>query len=267
MSDESPSPSFQEAEHEKFRALSDKWWDPAGPFKPLHELHAARLPIILDMIRRHWPAGAAAAPDEEFKHLRILDAGCGGGLMAEALAARGAQVTGIDPVAENIAVAEAHAAAQGLTIGYGVETVENLVASGALYDVVLALEVLEHAADQKGFVTALARLVKPGGLLIIATLNRTLRSFLFAIVGAEYILRKLPRGTHAWERFRRPGEIHPLLTAEGLITERIMGLSYNPLRQPRWRASSDPTVNYIIRASRPKAAEPGVLYLPGSDTP
>lgn len=272
MTEESPIAASDDSERDKVHALSDPWRDPGGPFKPLHELHAVRLPLILDMLRRRWPRDPAADPSAdpsgaEFKDLRVLDVGCGGGLMAEALAELGALVTGVDAVAENIAVAEAHARTKNLAIDYGVETAEDLAASGALYDVVLALDVLEHVVGPKGFVAALARLVKPGGLLIIATLNRTVKSFLYAIVGTEYVLRRQPRGTHDWDRFRRPGEIHPILTAEGLVTERIMGLSYNPLRKPVWRASSDPSVNYIIRASRPLSATPDVLYLPGSEVP
>lgn len=231
------------------------------------DLQGVRLPVILDMIRRHWAREAVLPADEAhvFKGLHVLDVGCGGGAMAEPLAERGATVTGIDLVADQIAAAEIHARERGLAIEYGVESAEALAQSGALYDVVLALDVIEHAAEQTVLLSALGRLVKPGGLLLVTTLNRTAKSFLYAIVVAEHVLRYVPRGTHSWDKFRRPEEVHGILAAEGLVTERIMGLAFSPFRAPRWRVSSDLGVRYLLRASRPRSQTAEAILLPGPD--
>jgi 2-polyprenyl-6-hydroxyphenyl methylase/3-demethylubiquinone-9 3-methyltransferase len=232
------------------------------------DLQGVRLPVILDMIRRHFGREAVAPGDEAavLKGLHVLDVGCGGGAMAEPLAERGALVTGIDLVADQIAAAELRAKDRGLAIEYGVESAEALAQSGALYDVVLALDVIEHAADQTALLKALARLVKPGGLLLVTTLNRTLKSFLYAIVAAEHVLRYLPRGTHSWDKFRRPEEIHGVIAAEGLVTERIIGLSFSPFRMPRWRISSDLGTRYLMRATRPRVRTAEAILLPGPDS-
>lgn len=231
------------------------------------DLQGVRLPIILDMIRRHFAREAILPEDERnlFKGLHVLDVGCGGGAMAEPLAERGATVTGVDLVADQIAAAEIHARERGLSIEYGVESAEALAQSGALYDLVLALDVVEHAAEQEALLAALARLVKPGGLLLVTTLNRTAKSFLYAIVAAEHVLRYVPRGTHSWDKFRRPEEVHNIIAAEGLVTERIIGLSFSPFRAPRWRVSSDLGTRYLLRATRPRNQTAEAILLPGPD--
>ncbi len=240
------SSSIDEAERRKFQAWADQWWDPNGPFKSLHDLNVVRMAAIIEALKRRWPRDG----ERPLEGLRILDVGCGGGLAAEPLARLGAEVTGIDVVDKNIKVAQLHAENAGLNIDYRIDTVEATAARGESYDVVLALEVVEHVADFPGFVGALARATHPGGQLFIGTLNRTILSYLVAIIGGEYILRKLPVGTHNWKRFRRPEEIHTILHRHGVTIERLQGMTYNPLRRPQWRLSGDVSVNYLMRATR-----------------
>ena len=202
------------AEVERFERLSKAWWDPTGKFRPLHQIGPARLSFIRDELTRHFrlPAGGA----QPFNGLKILDVGCGGGLISEPLTRLGAAVTGIDPGAENIAIARSHAEPQGLAIDYRVATVEDLAAEGAEFDAVVCLEVVEHVPDVGEFLKACAALVRPGGLLVLSTINRTLKSYALAIVAAEYVLGWLPRGTHQWDRFVTPDELKRHLEAAGL---------------------------------------------------
>ncbi|MDA5193311.1 bifunctional 2-polyprenyl-6-hydroxyphenol methylase/3-demethylubiquinol 3-O-methyltransferase UbiG [Alphaproteobacteria bacterium LMG 31809] len=252
-SDDLPDPSaasIDAAETRKFADLADRWWDRSGPFKPLHELNAARLRPIIEAIERRWPR-----PDtgngRPLEGLRILDVGCGGGLAAEPLARLGAEVTGIDVVQRNISIARIHAQKSGLAIDYRFEAAEALATRGQRFDVVLGLEVVEHVADLDSFMGALCRLVHPGGLLFVATLNRTIQSYLFGILGAEYLLGLVPRGTHRWRRFRKPDELHAILRRHGLAVERLQGMSYAPFGAERWRLSHSLAVNYLLRAARP----------------
>jgi len=182
-------------------------------------------------------------------HLGVLDVGCGGGVLSEPLARLGAAVTGLDPAPANIAVARRHAERAGVGVDYRSDTIETVAARGERFDVVLAMEVVEHVADVPAFVAACALAVKPGGLLIMATINRTLRSFALAIVGAEYILGWLPRGTHQWDKFVTPAELTLALEANGLAVTDLAGIVYNPLRD-QWSLSRDTAVNYMALAER-----------------
>jgi 2-polyprenyl-6-hydroxyphenyl methylase/3-demethylubiquinone-9 3-methyltransferase len=233
------------AEVARFTALADEWWDPRGKMRPLHKFNPVRLAFIRDRICVHF--GRDAKSLECLKDLRILDVGCGGGLVCEPLARLGASLVGIDPGATNIAAARLHAEKSGLEIDYRTTTAEELADAGERFDVVLALEVVEHVADVTLFVRRCAEMVKPGGLAIVATLNRTLKSFAFAIVGAEYVLRWLPAGTHRWEKFVAPEELEAALAAGGLEVIDETGVVYNPFAD-EWRRADDMDVNYMVAA-------------------
>ncbi len=237
--------SVDAAEIEKFAAQARDWWDPDGNFRPLHRLNPARLAFIRDRLAEHFGLAAGAKP---LKGLRLLDVGCGGGLLAEPLARMGAKVTAIDAAEESVEAAKHHARAVGLEIDYRAVTAEELAAQGASFDAVLSLEVVEHVADVPGFLSTLAALVRPGGALVLSTLNRTPKSFMMAIVGAEYFLRWVPRGTHDWKRFLKPSELAATLRPEGLEVTALSGLVYNPLTDS-WRTDEqDLDVNYLLMA-------------------
>jgi 2-polyprenyl-6-hydroxyphenyl methylase/3-demethylubiquinone-9 3-methyltransferase len=236
------------AEVERFERLSKAWWDPTGKFRPLHQIGPARLSFIRDELTRHFRLAAGGA--QPFKGLRILDVGCGGGLISEPLSRLGAAVTGIDPGAQNIAIARSHAEPQGLAIDYRVATVEALASEGAEFDAVVCLEVVEHVPDVAEFVKACTALVRPGGILILSTINRTLKAYALAIVGAEYVLGWLPRGTHQWERFVTPDELKRYIEAAGLTGTHVMGFTYNPLRDA-WSLDPDTGVNYLASSVKP----------------
>ncbi len=248
---DSHSASVDPDEIAKFAALAGEWWDPAGKFAPLHRLNPARLTFIRDRIAAH--AGRDPLAERPLAGLRVLDIGCGGGLLCEPMARLGAAVTGIDAAEKNVAVAAEHAAEAGLDIDYRHGTAEALAAetragNGAGFDLVLNMEVVEHVADVTAFLQASAALVGPGGAMVLATLNRTAKSFALAIVGAEYLLRWLPRGTHDWRRFLRPSELVAYLRAAGLETRELTGVVYNPLTGA-WRlAPRDLDVNYMVFA-------------------
>ncbi len=244
--------SVDAAEVERFSRMASGWWDARGPMAALHKLNPVRLAYIRDK------AAARFARDPKkldcLKGLRMLDIGCGGGILSEPLARLGAQMVGADPAAENIAVAGAHAQENGVAVDYRATTAEDLAAAQERFDVVLAMEVVEHVADVGSFVATCASMVKPGGLMIAATLNRTLKSFALAIVGAEYVLRWLPRGTHQWDKFVTPNELELAFERSGLQVTGERGVIYNPFAD-RWQLSSDMDVNYMLVASRSQGKE------------
>jgi 2-polyprenyl-6-hydroxyphenyl methylase/3-demethylubiquinone-9 3-methyltransferase len=232
---------------DRFAAQSGDWWDPRGSFRPLHQINPARIDFILGQLLAHFRRDPRSL--RPFSDLGLADIGCGGGLIAEPMTRLGFRVTGIDAGAAAIAAARTHAEASGLAVDYRVSDIEALADSGENFDVVLALEIIEHVAERDAFFAALGRLVKPGGMFIGATLNRTARSFALAIVGAEYVLGWLPRGTHDWQRFVRPSEFVLGLRRAGLATTVIAGLSYD-WRRGAWRETDDLSVNYMLAAVR-----------------
>ena len=243
------SPSVIAEEVARFDALGDSWWDEDGPMAPLHRLTPVRVGWARDIAARHFGRLADAGPP--LAGLQILDVGCGAGLFAEPLARLGGDVLGIDPAPASIGVARRHAAETGATLAYRVATVEELAGEKARFDVVSAMEVVEHVVDPARFVAEAASLLKPGGLFLASTVNRTLRSFALAIVGAEYILRWLEPGTHRWEQFVTPEELALSARQAGLKVMERRGVSYDPLRQT-WRLSSDLGVNYQLAAKKPR---------------
>jgi 2-polyprenyl-6-hydroxyphenyl methylase / 3-demethylubiquinone-9 3-methyltransferase len=240
--------SIDPAEIARFSAMAEEWWDPTGKFRPLHQLNPARLRFIRDRLAGHF--GRDALGPTPLAGLRVLDIGCGGGLVSEPMARLGATVVGVDASEKNVNIARAHAEQGGLSIDYRNEAAEDLAAAGERFDVVLALEVIEHVADIGSFLGACAQLARPGGALVFSTLNRTPQSFLFGIVGAEYVLRWLPRGTHQWDRFVRPSELAAALRPHALSITALEGLTYQPLAE-RWRLSRDLSVNYLAFAVKP----------------
>jgi 2-polyprenyl-6-hydroxyphenyl methylase / 3-demethylubiquinone-9 3-methyltransferase len=239
--------SVDESEVARFSRHAADWWDPRGPMAALHKFNPVRLAFIRDRAAVHF----ARVPKKLdcLKGLRVLDIGCGGGVLSEPLARQGALVVGADPSQENIAVARAHAGESDVTVDYRATTAEDLAAAGETFDVVLAMEVVEHVADVKAFVMTCAAMVKPRGLMIAATLNRTLKSFALAIVGAEYVLRWLPRGTHDWDKFVTPEELETAFERAGLRVVGERGVIYNPFAD-RWQLSSDMNVNYMLVAEK-----------------
>jgi 2-polyprenyl-6-hydroxyphenyl methylase/3-demethylubiquinone-9 3-methyltransferase len=236
------------AEVEKFSKIAAEWWDPFGKFKPLHKFNPVRLAYIRDAACAHFARERRSkAP---LAGLRLLDIGCGGGLVAEPMRRLGADVVGIDASSQNIAVASLHAREHGLVIDYRTTAVEYLAETPERFDIVLNLEAVEHAADSRLFLERSAALVKPGGLMVVATINRTLKAFALAKVGAEYVLGWLPRGTHDPRKFVKPDEIAELLSAAGMTVTAKAGVAYQPLLDV-WRISEDVGVNYMVTAVKP----------------
>lgn len=244
-SDLNHSPTVDAAEVARFSALAATWWDTRGKMAALHKLNPIRLAYIRDATCQQF--GRDPKRVGCLTGLRILDIGCGGGILSEPLARLGASVLGADPSTTNIEVAKLHAAQSGLAIDYRATTAEALSDAGERLDVVLAMEVVEHVADVDLFVCKCADMVKPGGLMVAATLNRTFKSFALAIVGAEYILRWLPIGTHQWDKFITPAELETMLEEAGLRVISETGVVYVPFAD-RWRLSDDSDVNYMMVA-------------------
>lgn len=238
------------AEVDRFARFAQEWWDPRGKMGVLHRFNPVRLAFIRDAVCLQFGRRAGHPPCLD--GIRILDIGCGGGLLCEPLARLGANVVGADPSPANIKAAQLHAQRVGLTIDYRVAAAEALAGAGERFEVVLAMEVVEHVADVGLFVRGCSQMVKQGGLMIAATLNRTLKSFALAIVGAEYVLGWLPRGTHRWDKFVVPGELASAMALSGLRVIGETGVIYNPLVD-QWRLSSDMDVNYMLTAEKSRA--------------
>jgi 2-polyprenyl-6-hydroxyphenyl methylase/3-demethylubiquinone-9 3-methyltransferase len=242
-----PSATADRAEVDRFDRLARDWWDPNGPMRALHRINPLRLAFIRDEVCARF----GRDPKQAFPlaGLSVLDVGCGAGLLSEPMARLGATVTALDPATRNIAAARHHAEEGGLAIDYRSEGVETVVAAGRTFDIVLAMEVVEHVTDARAFIQACADGVAPGGLLLLATINRTLRAFALAIVGAEYVLRWLPRGTHDWEKFVTPDELRDAVERAGLGGFRTRGMVYDPLERD-WVLSRDVAVNYLAVAEK-----------------
>lgn len=252
MSAEPKPSSIDPAEVERFSRIAAEWWDPHGKFAPLHKFNPVRLSFIREQaLKRFGRDARARAP---FEGLRLLDIGCGGGLLSEPMRRLGFAVLAVDASERNIGTANAHAAEQGLEIDYRCGTAEGLAAEGAgPFDVILNMEVIEHVADPGAYLLACAGLLAPGGLMIVATLNRTLKAFALAKLGAEYVLRWLPIGTHDWNRFLTPDELRGFLDGQPVEVEGPFGVSFSPL-SGRWTRSSDCDVNFMMTVKRPDQA-------------
>ena len=248
MTTSAPQSSIDAAEVAKFEAMAAEWWDPKGKFKPLHMLNPVRLDYIAGQIAAEFARDRRSL--RPFEGLRLLDIGCGGGLVSEPMARLGAAVTGADAAEGNIRIARLHAEQSGLGIDYRATTAEALLDAGERFDVVLALEIVEHVADPQAFVTTCARLLRPGGLLVASTLNRTPQSFAAAIVGAEWVMRWLPRGTHDWRRFIRPDDLAGMFAAAGVRVVDRAGMVFNPVTFGWSLSPRDLSVNYLMAGVR-----------------
>lgn len=238
------------AEVAKFEAMAAEWWDPEGKFKPLHMLNPCRLGYVVEQVAAEFDRDPKA--ERPFAGLRLLDIGCGGGLLSEPMARLGAEVVGADAAARNIPVARLHAEQSGLEIDYRHTTAEALARAGEVFDVVLNMEVVEHVADPPAYLRACRDLLRPGGLMITSTINRTARSFALAIVGAEWVMRWLPKGTHDWRKFITPDELFDLLRAAGLDPVDRTGMVFDPLRWEWSLSHRDLSVNYVTASVRPE---------------
>lgn len=240
-----PGSSVDADEIERFSRISEQWWDPTGKFAPLHSMNPVRIEYIRDTILKHFNT-KQSAPGTPLKDLSLLDIGCGGGLIAEPMARLGAKVTAIDASEKNIKVAGLHAEKVGIEIDYRCTTAEALAEASESFDVVLSLEIVEHVADIDLFIKSACKLLKPNGIIILSTLNRTMKSYALAIVGAEYIMRLLPVGTHTWNKFLRPSELCNLLEQNQIEIVELTGVVMNPISW-KWRLDSkDLAVNYLV---------------------
>ncbi|HWF64369.1 MAG TPA: bifunctional 2-polyprenyl-6-hydroxyphenol methylase/3-demethylubiquinol 3-O-methyltransferase UbiG [Rhizomicrobium sp.] len=247
MTSTSLAPSVDPAEVAKFSKLAAEWWDPSGKFAPLHKFNPLRLAFIREQALARFQRDRQSL--RPFEGLALLDIGCGGGLLSEPMTRLGFAVTGADASEKNIGTARAHAAQSGAKVDYRVMTAESLAEAGESFDVVLNMEVVEHVADVKAYLTACARLVKPGGVTIVATINKTLKSLLLAKFAAEYVLQWMPKGTHDWNRFLSPDEIQRSLEETGLTILKTQGVFFDVLTWD-WRLSNDVDVNYMVVAAR-----------------
>ena len=236
------SSTINKKEIDKFSKIAEDWWNPEGKFKPLHQFNPERIKYIKDNTIKHFNL---TNKDKPFKNLNILDIGCGGGLLSEPMSRLGGNVTGIDASEKNIISAKIHAKQNNLNISYFCNSPENFK-SNKKFDLVLNMEIVEHVEDVNFFIKKSSELLKKNGLMFIATLNRTLKSYIFAIIGAEYILRWLPIGTHEWNKFLTPEELTNFGKKNSLLVEKIDGMVFNPLSN-RWNVSKDCAVNYIIK--------------------
>jgi len=243
------SASIDPAEVAKFSALAAEWWDPEGKFAPLHKFNPVRLAFIREVAGAHFGRDGL----KPFQGLSLLDIGCGGGLLSEPMARLGFAVLGADASEKNVKTAAAHAASAGVEIDYRATSAESLAEEGRAFDVVLNMEVVEHVADLRAYLGACAGLVKPGGLMFVATLNKTLKALALAKIGAEYVLRWLPQGTHDWSRFVEPQRLRAILEDSGLKILKTQGVSFDPLNW-NWRLSADTDVNYMVVADAPSPA-------------
>ncbi|MCI2394648.1 bifunctional 2-polyprenyl-6-hydroxyphenol methylase/3-demethylubiquinol 3-O-methyltransferase UbiG [Aliiroseovarius sediminis] len=242
------------AEVAKFEAMAAEWWDPTGKFKPLHMMNPVRLDYVTNQIAAEF--GRDLVDNTPFKGLRLLDIGCGGGLLSEPMARLGAEVVGADAAPRNIPVAQLHAEQMGLDIDYRHTTAEALAAAGEQFDVVLNMEVVEHVADPQAYLIACQKLLKPGGLMVTSTLNRNPKSFMMAIVGAEHVMRWLPKGTHEWSKFITPDELSDLITKADLTEVDRKGMVFNPLGWSWSTSDRDLSVNYAMTSVKPKGDGP-----------
>ncbi len=242
--------TIDQAEVDRFTAMAAEWWDPAGKFKPLHKFNPVRIRYIRDKAAAHF--GREANTHKPLEGLRVLDIGCGGGLLSEPMARMGAIVIGADASERNIGIATTHAAQSGVNVDYRAVTAEQLAAEGETFDIILNMEVVEHVADVDFFITTCASMVKPGGMMFVATINRTMKAMALAIIGAERVLRWLPKGTHQYEKLVRPEELEKPLTASGMQIDERTGVFFNPLMN-QWNLSKDMDVNYMMLATRPAA--------------
>jgi len=247
MAETARATSVDDAEMAKFTRMAAEWWDPNGKFAPLHKFNPVRLQFIRDLAAGRFDRDPRAI--RPFEGLALLDIGCGGGLLSEPMARLGFDVLGADPLEKNVKTAAAHAAGAGLNVRYRTTTAEELATEGARFDVVLNMEVVEHVADLGAFLKTCATLIAPGGCMVVATLNRTLKSLALAKIGAEYVLRWLPPGTHDWNRFVTPPELQHHLEEAGLSVTRMQGVEFDPLRWD-WRLSTDTDVNYMVVAEK-----------------
>lgn len=241
------SASIDPAEIAKFSAMADAWWDPAGKFAPLHKFNPVRLAYIRETAAAHF--GRDAKSLKPFEGLKLLDIGCGGGLLSEPMARLGFSVLGVDAAEKNVKTAAAHSAGQNLDLSYRCTTAEQLALEDARFDVILNMEVVEHVADLHEYLGACAQLIAPGGIMFVATINKTLKSLALAKIGAEYVLGWVPKGTHDWNRFVAPALLRAILEDDGLKILKTQGVAFDPLSW-NWRLSNDIDVNYMMVASR-----------------
>ncbi|MVA25608.1 bifunctional 2-polyprenyl-6-hydroxyphenol methylase/3-demethylubiquinol 3-O-methyltransferase UbiG [Agrobacterium vitis] len=245
---ETAKSTIDQAEVDRFSAMAAEWWDPTGKFKPLHKINPVRLAYIRDKACENFQRDPRS--NQPLSGLRVLDIGCGGGLLSEPIARMGADVLGADASAKNIGIAQTHAAQTGVSVDYRAVTAEALAASGESFDIVLNMEVVEHVADVDYFISTCASMVRPGGIMLISTINRTLKAAALAIGACEYVLRWLPRGTHQYEKLVRPEELEKPILGAGMNVSETVGVFFNPF-QNQWNLSSDTDVNYMMLTRRP----------------
>lgn len=245
---ETAKSTIDQAEVDRFSAMAAEWWDPTGKFKPLHKINPVRLAYIRDKACENYQRDPRS--NQPLSGLRVLDIGCGGGLLSEPIARMGANVLGADASAKNIGIAQTHAAQTGVSVDYRAVTAEALAAAGESFDIVLNMEVVEHVADVEYFISTCASMVRPGGIMLISTINRTLKAAALAIGACEYVLRWLPRGTHQYEKLVRPEELEKPILGAGMDVTETVGVFFNPF-QNQWNLSTDTDVNYMMLTRRP----------------